>query len=60
MADIALIITSSVFALLVLVGSVYFVVYFQHPDDKWVAWFPKTAVVNITIQKSHLNAAKNR
>jgi len=27
------------------VGAVYFVVYFQHPEDRNVAWFPKIIVV---------------
>eukprot|EP00158_Paraphelidium_tribonemae_P004492 Partr_v1_DN26785_c0_g1_i3_m8910 putative LIMR family len=45
MADIALIVTSSIFAVLVLIASVYFLVYFQHPDDKWVAWGPKIVVI---------------
>ena len=45
MADIALIVTSAIFGILVLIGSVYFLVYFQHPEDKWVAWFPKFIIV---------------
>ncbi|KAI9201893.1 uncharacterized protein BJ171DRAFT_516841 [Polychytrium aggregatum] len=45
MADIALILTSVIFALLVLVGAFYFLVYFQHPEDKWTAWFPKVVVI---------------
>ncbi|KAJ1507192.1 hypothetical protein HMI54_015788 [Coelomomyces lativittatus] len=45
MVDIALILTASIFAILVLIGSVYFLVYFQHPDDKWAAWFPKLLVI---------------
>lgn len=45
MADIVLIITSVIFGLLVILGAVYYLVYFQHPDDKWVAWFPKLVVV---------------
>ncbi|RKO93019.1 LMBR1-like membrane protein-domain-containing protein [Blyttiomyces helicus] len=40
-----LIATSAVFGLLVIVAAIYFVVYFQHPDDKWVAWFPKVVVI---------------
>ncbi|KAJ3121152.1 minichromosome maintenance protein 5 [Nowakowskiella sp. JEL0407] len=43
--DIGLIVTSIIFGLLIIIGSVYFLVYFQHPDDKWVAWFPKVVVV---------------
>jgi LMBR1 domain-containing protein 1 len=45
MADIALIITSVIFGIMIIVGSLYFLVYFQHPDDKWVAWWPKVVVV---------------
>ncbi|KAI8805368.1 LMBR1-like membrane protein [Cladochytrium replicatum] len=45
MVDIALVITSVVFAVLIILAAVYFLVYFQHPDDKWVAWFPKIVVV---------------
>lgn len=29
----------------VFVGNVYLVVYYQHPDDKMQAWFPKVVVV---------------
>lgn len=43
--DIILVITSVVFALLVTIAAIYFVVYFQHPNDKTVAWFPKGVVV---------------
>jgi LMBR1 domain-containing protein 1 len=46
MADIALIITSVIFGLLIIAGAFYFLVYFQHPDDKWVAWWPKIVVVS--------------
>jgi uncharacterized membrane protein len=42
---VTLIVTSCIFAILVMIGAVYFVVYFQHPNDKWVAWFPKSVVV---------------
>lgn len=45
MADVALIITSSIFGLLIIIGAVYYVVYFQQPDDKMVAWMPKLVVV---------------
>ena len=45
MADIALIITSAIFLVLIVISSIYFLVYFQHPEDKWVAWFPKLVVV---------------
>lgn len=43
--DIGLIITSCVFAILVILGAVYFIVYFQHPQDRNLAWFPKIVVI---------------
>ncbi|KAJ3269266.1 hypothetical protein HDV01_001633 [Terramyces sp. JEL0728] len=43
--NVVLVITAVVFAILVVIASLYFVVYFQHPQDKWVAWFPKAVVV---------------
>ena len=45
MVNVVLIITALIFALLIVLASVYFLVYFQHPDDKWSAWFPKVVVV---------------
>jgi LMBR1 domain-containing protein 1 len=45
MVDVVLVVTSCVFGILVTVAALYFVVYFQHPEDKWVAWFPKVVVV---------------
>nr|KAJ3422296.1 hypothetical protein HK105_000333 [Polyrhizophydium stewartii] len=45
MANISLIITSVLFGILVIIGALYFVVYFQSPSDKWVAWFPKVVVI---------------
>jgi LMBR1 domain-containing protein 1 len=47
MADAVLVATSSVFAALVIAAAIYFLVYFQHPDDKWVAWLPKFVVVRV-------------
>jgi hypothetical protein len=44
--DYVLLVTSLIFAILVIIASLYFVVYFQHPQDKWVAWFPKLVVVD--------------
>ncbi|TPX33356.1 hypothetical protein SmJEL517_g03727 [Synchytrium microbalum] len=44
-AHIVLVITCVIFAILVIIASIYFLVYFQHPDDKWVAWAPKVLVV---------------
>ncbi|KAI9099418.1 LMBR1-like membrane protein-domain-containing protein [Phlyctochytrium arcticum] len=43
--DVVLILTVVIFAILVIIASIYFLAYFQHPDDKWVAWFPKVVVV---------------
>ncbi|KAI8834953.1 hypothetical protein BJ741DRAFT_231581 [Chytriomyces cf. hyalinus JEL632] len=45
MADILLIILSAIFGIMVIVASVYFLIYYQHPQDKWVAWLPKVVVV---------------
>ena len=39
---------SVVFAVLIIIASIYFLVYFQHPDDKLVAWFPKFMVVRLS------------
>ena len=47
MVAVALIVTTVIFALLVIAAAIYFLVYFQHPDDKWTAWFPKVVVVCI-------------
>lgn len=45
MVDVILLITTIVLSSLIVLSSVYFLVYFQHPDDKWMAWFPKLIVV---------------
>jgi LMBR1 domain-containing protein 1 len=45
MANIVLAIVAVIFSILVVVGSVYFLIYFQDPEDKWVAWLPKVVVV---------------
>ncbi|KAJ3136386.1 hypothetical protein HK100_001715 [Physocladia obscura] len=45
MANISLIVLSTIFGVLIIVASVYFLVYYQHPQDKWVAWLPKVVVV---------------
>ena len=52
MVDVVLIVTSVIFAMLILMASVYFVVYFQHPDDTNVAIFPKIITVNLSIRLS--------
>ena len=43
--DIVLVVVSVVFFVILIVGCVYFLVYFQHPDDRLVAWFPKVVTV---------------
>ncbi|KAJ3218867.1 hypothetical protein HDU67_003822 [Dinochytrium kinnereticum] len=58
MVDAVLIVTSILFAILVIVAAIYFLVYFQHPDDKWLAWFPKVVVVSSQspLPRSHVTA----
>ena len=43
--NIALLVVGIVVSLLVLLASVYFVVYFQHAEDKLTAWGPKLVVM---------------
>jgi len=45
MADWFLILATSISFLLLLVASLYFLVYYQHPDDRNEAWFPKLTVL---------------
>jgi LMBR1 domain-containing protein 1 len=45
MVDVTLVVTSVLFAILIIVASIYFVVYFQHPSDENNALFPKIIVV---------------
>ena len=45
MVDVVLVVTAVVMTLMILLASVYLLVYFQHEDDKNVAWAPKIAVV---------------
>lgn len=45
MADWFLILATSLTFLLLLVGAVYFLVYYQHPDDRNDAYFPKLTVI---------------
>jgi len=40
-----LIIVTVILCLLIIAGSIYILVYFQHPEDKNVAWFPKIIVI---------------
>lgn len=46
MVNIALIIISIVAICLIIASSIYIVIYFQHEEDKNVAYFPKTVVVS--------------
>jgi len=43
--DFVLIIESLIFLVLIAISALYFLVYFQHPEDKWVAWAPKIVVI---------------
>jgi len=43
--DLVLIIEASIFFVLIAISALYFLVYFQHPEDKWVAWAPKIVVL---------------
>jgi LMBR1 domain-containing protein 1 len=45
MADIFLIVVTVVVFLLLFVASFYTLVYYQHPDDRNDAYFPKAVVV---------------
>ncbi|KAM9979046.1 hypothetical protein ACTFIZ_000380 [Dictyostelium cf. discoideum] len=45
MVNIFLIIVAVVIPALVALGSLYLIAYFQHPDDKNVAYFPKVIVI---------------
>jgi len=43
--DVVLIIETIIFFVLIAISALYFLVYFQHPEDKWVAWAPKIIVL---------------
>jgi len=43
--DVVLIIEGIIFFVLIAISALYFLVYFQHPEDKWVAWAPKIIVL---------------
>jgi LMBR1 domain-containing protein 1 len=45
MADWFLVLATCISFLLLLVASVYFLVQYQHPDDKNEAWLPKLTVL---------------
>lgn len=45
MADWFLILATCISFILLLVASVYFIVLYQHPDDRNEAWFPKLTVL---------------
>jgi len=49
--DVVLIIEGIIFFVLIAISALYFLVYFQHPEDKWVAWAPKIVVVSVKIIK---------
>lgn len=46
MVDVALIVVPIIIFLLFVALNVYFVIYFQHPEDKNVAWWPKILVIS--------------
>lgn len=46
MVNVFLIIIAVVIPALVVLASLYLIAYFQHPDDKNVAYFPKIIVVS--------------
>ncbi|ORX84225.1 hypothetical protein BCR32DRAFT_326025 [Anaeromyces robustus] len=43
--DLVLIIEAIIFFVLIAISALYFLVYFQHPEDNWVAWAPKIVVM---------------
>jgi len=45
MVNVFMIIVSVVVCVLVILASLYLIVYFQHPDDKNLAYFPKVIVI---------------
>ena len=45
MADWFLILATTISFGLLLVAAVYFLVHYQHPDDRNEAWFPKLTVI---------------
>lgn len=45
MANPFLIVVTVILALAIIAGSIYILVYFQHPEDRLVAWGPKIVVV---------------
>ncbi len=50
--DVVLIIEAIIFFVLIAISAIYFLVYFQHPEDNWVAWAPKIVVVSVENQNS--------
>jgi LMBR1 domain-containing protein 1 len=46
MVDVALIVVPIFIFLCFVALNIYFVIYFQHPEDKNVAWWPKILVVS--------------
>jgi len=45
MADWFLILATTISFLLLLIAALYFLVHYQHPDDRNDAWFPKLTVL---------------
>lgn len=46
MVDAWLIVVVVIISLAIIAANVYILVYFSHPEDKNVAWFPKIVVVS--------------
>lgn len=47
MVDAWLVVVVVILTLAIIAAAIYLVVYFQHPEDKNVAWFPKIVVVSV-------------
>lgn len=45
MVNVFLVVVAVILSLAIIAGSIYVLVYFQHPEDKLVAWVPKIVVV---------------
>lgn len=48
MVNAFLVVAVVILSLAIIAGSIYILVYFQHPEDKLVAWGPKVVVVSCT------------
>ena len=58
MANPFLIVVAVILSVAILIGSFYILVYFQHPEDKNVAWGPKIVVVCFPSSISFLHAGE--